>query len=139
MTQDDAFHCLSDHIQVYTTEILPVQQTRATTTRQQEKYTLENYLHRKRRVNFVYTEWQNSNKHFYCSILKTERKIRTYLIAQYPWQIEIPPIMLAGKILPGSPKYLVTRLPPSENPTATTSVPGYRVTKLHIMEWKSSV
>lgn len=45
-------------------------------------------------------------------------------MAQYPWQIEMPPIMLDGRILSGSPKYLVTKFPPNEKPTATISVAG---------------
>lgn len=66
---------------------------------------------------------------------KDKDKNSTYSMAQYPWQIEIPPIILDGKFFPDSPKYLVIRFPPSENPTATTCVPGWRFTKLDTIEW----
>lgn len=47
----------------------------------------------------------------------------TYSIALYPWHIEIPPIILAGRFL-SSPRYLVIKLPPRLKPTRINFVLG---------------
>lgn len=55
---------------------------------------------------------------------------RTYTVASYPWQMEIPPMMFVGLTTFFSPRYFVIRFPPKLNPTEIRCVDGYFFTKL---------
>ena len=104
MFHDDALDIFSEDIQVEALEVLPSQQTLGCTGNQSLKYP---------------------------AIVCKQKK--TYTVASYPWQMEIPPMMFAGFVTPFSPKYFVTRLPPSEKPTDMRWVDGYFLTRLLII------
>ena len=64
--------------------------------------------------------------------IKNKNK-KTYSFASYPWQTEIPAMICSDRSV--SPKYLVTKFAPIENPTQTILVFGNLLRMSTTIKW----